>query len=153
MEERVLKRVIHSTGSEWSATSCRLFVYARNVTGVSRGLYEWQDGQLVQQTRSISERDIQLSTIGQSVAAKGAATLWLLRDVPTNVANYEWAIATLGVLGQRIALAATLENLGVFLTPAVYERQLVEMLGLEGITDPLVYVFTLGYAKSEPVAA
>lgn len=127
----------------------RIFVAALNVdTLETSGLYEWdfKHYQLVSQHKQLTAQDIRTMTIGQECAGAGAATIWIMRRLDfESPAHYELDILELGRMGQRICLAATTENLGVFLTPAVSDDTTYQALEVKYPLESILYTFTLGH--------
>jgi SagB-type dehydrogenase family enzyme len=104
------------------------------VDGLDAGIYRWTDDRLVASPVTVTREKIAKATIGQIPSSSGAATIWLLADI-SNLADpvdYETSIIAAGMAAHRICVSATELGLGVFLTPALSERETFQLLGLDG---------------------
>lgn len=129
----------------------RLFVAALRVEGLPSGLYEWHMGtkEFVPLGRKLTRREIVALTIGQGWAAGGAASIWAIRRVDLAAPErYETDILELGRVGQRICISATAMELGVFMTPAVTDRDLFDALHVANPLEHVAYYFTVGHPRS-----
>jgi hypothetical protein len=122
-------------------------VAAHHVDGLEPGLYRSEEGGLLRPVSGPVDRDrVATATAGQSAAAGGAVTVWLsLVTDPYHPAGYLRDLLDLGRLGQRLCEVATSLGLGVFLTPAAYDRKTCTLLGLHDAERLLTYVFAVGH--------
>jgi hypothetical protein len=128
----------------------RLFLAALAVEGLDAGLYEWdfQESTLGDLGKTITRRDLRAMAVGQTWAGAGAAAVIAVRELDLRApGRYELDLVDLGRLGQRICLAAAAQDLGVFLTPAVDDVRLFDLLPVPKSTDSVAYFFTLGRRK------
>lgn len=128
-----------------SLEEIQVWVAALAVHGLAHGLHRWSPNGLSGPNGPVSRDDVRRLTIGQSWAGDGAAVVWLVRKVNTRAPEeYEPDIIDLGRLGQRLTLAATEAGVGIFLTPALNDRQLFTRLGISQPGHAMAYAFTLG---------
>lgn len=135
----------------------RVFVAAIQVAKLTPGLYEW-----IPKTRQIHSRindvvgndvaslrdQIRRLTIGQHPASAGAVAIWLVRYLTLDQPDlYERQIIEIGRIGQRICLAASAQDLGVFLTPALCDKETFNWLGIREEVENVAYVFSIGQRK------
>lgn len=124
------------------------------VTGLVTGLYRWQSGCLERADDAPERVAVATISAGQSAVSTGALALWIssLTD-PGQPARYVMDLIDLGRLGQRICLAGAELGIGVFLTPAVHDRQTCSLLGLTDADRRLTYVFGLGVPRHHETTA
>lgn len=124
-------------------------VAALAVDGMRCGLYAWSPQGFTGTGLPVSRDDIRRLTIGQSWAGDGAAVVWLVRALdPSAPERYEPDIMDLGRLGQRLCLAATATGVDIFLTPAVSDAPLFDVLQVECPERAIAYACTLGRATT-----
>ena len=130
--------------------SIRLLVAALSIEGLESGLYEWdiQTRNFRNTNLAITREEIRNLTIGQEWSGSGAANLWLLRELNLEVpGTYEMDILELGRIGQRLCIAATNLDIGVFLTPAVSDSLICEKFNITKQVETIIYSFTVGYPR------
>lgn len=130
------------------SSEMQVYVSPTRVSNLEPGLYRWQSG--LHPLGMPSERfrtpaGISSLVIGQASAGAGALAVWMITQVPTdNGAKYQDAIIRMGRLGQRLCLATTKAGLGIFLTPAITDALVAEMLHLEAPQKAIGYFFSIG---------
>jgi hypothetical protein len=68
-------------------------------------------------------------------------------------AAYQDTIIRLGRLGQRLCLSATEMGIGVFLTPAISDALVAEMLQINEPISTIGYFFSIGLPSENPYEA
>jgi hypothetical protein len=116
-----------------------------NVGGLDTGLYRWRDGSLVYLSEVPGRELVADNCAGQTAPSSGALALWVsvLTD-PDRPERFLLDLIDLGRIGQRICAAATELGIGVFISPAVYDRPTCSMLGVDKPEQRFTYVFGLG---------
>ncbi|GGA58717.1 hypothetical protein GCM10007416_34870 [Kroppenstedtia guangzhouensis] len=125
----------------------RIFLAAQNIEGVPHKLYEWdyRERKLVSLEKKLTSKDIRAMTSGMEFAGTGAISLWVWKGLNLNEpGTYETEIMKLGQIGQRICLACTEMELGVFLTPGIRDTLTFDTLGIDQRAESVVYYFNIG---------
>ena len=136
------------TSPHIAPTGMQVFLSPTRVKGMEPGLYRWNGGlhpRGMPSERFRTPEGISSLVIGQASAGAGALAIWMICQAPTdNGAKYQDAIIRMGRLGQRLCLAATRAGLGVFLTPAITDALVAEMLRLDDPQKAVGYFFSVG---------
>lgn len=149
LAEHVLTKSFSCLRPMLEGSHLQVFVAALAINGLDEAIYEWDltTATFTAPLRSISRDLVREMTIGQYPAGAGALTVWLVSRLDlTMPARYEMDIIEMGRIGQRLCLVATEAGLGIFLTPAVYDRKTFEMLGITDQTNAVIYLMSIGYA-------
>ena len=149
-----LMRAVFDNTQSLRPKELQVFLSPSRVNGMKPGLYRWENGMHplgMPSERFRSPEGISSLVIGQASAGAGALAIWMIAQVPTeNAAKYQDAIIRMGRLGQRLCLAATQAGLGVFLTPAITDALVAEMLHLEEPKKAIGYFFSIGIPAGGP---
>ncbi len=138
--QRILQSAIPKLDKE-----TELIVNVKNVEGTKKGLYKWKNNQLNLIGDCLSEQCVRDLVIGQAWAGSGALDIWIKREIkPQEPSSYEMDIIKLGVVGQRICITATEEDIATFMTPAVEDKISFKPLQLEDDYKTILYHFTIG---------
>lgn len=148
--QTLLERAL--AGSDVSALRwLRVFLAPLAVRGLAPVIHEWNHHAAVPTGTAITREAVQDLTTGQVSAGDGACALWLLAGLDTSdPAAYELGLVELGRIGQRLCLTATDLGLGVFLTPAVKDREVLATLGVPADPTCVAYVFSIGHPAAAP---
>lgn len=146
-----IERTLLEFGRGCSSSNIRIFFNLQRVQGKAPRLYELRlsDGARVRRPRAMATKDVRRLTIGQAAAGAGALSIWLVADLLAvdSPRSYFAQLLALGVWGQVVCLKVTQLNLGVFLTPAVRDSDLLEYLGISEPEGKAVYFFSVGFRK------
>lgn len=126
----------------------QVFFNLQRVRGVAPLLYELRlsDGVRVRGRGTIPAEEVRRLTIGQAPAGSGALSIWLIAEVlpAAKTRSYVAQLLSLGVWGQVLCLKVTQLQLGVFLTPAARDSELLSRLGIGDPDRKAVYGFSVG---------
>lgn len=126
----------------------QVFLSPTRVQGLEPGLYRWLGGLHylgMPSERFRTAEGISSLVIGQFSAGAGALAIWMIARAATDSgAKYQDTIIRMGRLGQRLCIAATEAEIGVFLTPAITDALVAGMLNLEAPKDNIGYFFSMG---------
>lgn len=117
------------------------FVVSFSIEGMEPGVYQWNlaQGQLERKTSAPAPELLRAATIGQKWATRGAASIILAHRLQENPISYNAALIRLGMLGQRICLAATSLKLGSFMTPALNDKDVSKLLSVPGASQEKIF--------------
>jgi len=125
----------------------RFFFAILQVSGFEPGVYELRSSGMIRLGNVLAREEIQQLTIGQYPASSGAVTCWAVEKVqPRDAKSYVVNILDLGRLGQQLCLGVAEEELGIFMTPAVKDLELLRRLGIEEgeALSSVTYLFSIG---------
>lgn len=146
-----IEKALLQFGQCCSGNVPQIFFNVQRVQGVVPKLYELRlsDGKRVRRQRAIATREVRRLTIGQAPAGAGALSIWLVADLlPLDLRRSYFAqLLALGAWGQLVCLKVTQLHLGVFLTPAVRDSELLSCLGVANPEQKAVYFFCVGFAR------
>ena len=133
----------------------QVYLAPTRVTGLGPGLYRWRQRDLeplgIPLEPFQTPQGISSLVIGQCSAGAGALAVWIIAKVNTeNGAVYQDTIIRLGRLGQRLCLTATEMGFGVFLTPAISDSMVAEMLRIDEPINTIGYFFSIGLPSDNP---
>ncbi|MDF2577357.1 MAG: hypothetical protein K0S74_841 [Chlamydiales bacterium] len=145
-----LLEILHEASEEklLENLNLKIFVNCLHIVDMEYGkVCEWNiiKQKLVPIGKVMTQEEVRALTIGQEFAGAGGFTIWLvLFPDLSNKLNYAKHLITLGQIGQRICLAATKNELGVFMTPAVCDDETCLSLQIPKEKQPIFYFFTIG---------
>ena len=134
---------------------CEAYVLARNVQGVPKGIYHYDAGghRLQRVRKGMSSAEIQRYLAGQwwyrdaaalvLVTAVFGRTQWKY-DYPR---AYRAVLIEAGHLCQTFCLTATWLGLGPFCTIAVADTKIESALGIDGISESVIYAMGVGHRR------
>lgn len=126
----------------------QVFLSPTRVQGLEPGLYRWLGGLHylgMPSERFRTAEGISSLVIGQFSAGAGALAIWMIaRAASDSGAKYQDTIIRMGRLGQRLCIAATEAEIGVFLTPAITDALVADMLNLVAPKETIGYFFSIG---------
>jgi hypothetical protein len=124
-----------------------MFVAVLAVDGIRNGVFSYRtaDRELLEIDQVIDRDRLRRLTVGQDCAGDGAFSLWIINRISPDVqALFNYEVARLGRIGQRVCLTVTQLGLGVFETPAVSDSDLFTLLKLEPAEEHVAYFLTIG---------
>jgi SagB-type dehydrogenase family enzyme len=136
------------------------YVLARGVKGLAAGAYHYDAAthELVGLRQRATDPSLQRALAHQRWFVKASAvvvmsavferTMW---RYPSNRA-YRAVLTEAGHLGQTFCLVATALNLAPFCTMAFRDRELEEMIGVDGVNEAAMYVVGVGTRPNGAVA-
>ena len=127
-----------------------LYVLARRVSAAASGLYHYDPLRHVLERLPLrTDTDAAGLTAYPELIEPAAAVVlvtamfWRTR-FKYALRGYRFALLEAGHLGQNLMLAASALGLAVVPVGGVYDRRIEDLLGVDGVNESLVYVFSLG---------
>jgi SagB-type dehydrogenase family enzyme len=145
--------LFHKTSPSGGARHpAEVYVAALDVDGLTPGLYHYNHvDHTLEQLRSGQLRDEVLrNTLGQTHVGRACAVCFMTAVFPRSTYKYHTArayrIVTLdtGHVGQTFCLVATWLGLAPFTTAAVADTAIERALGIDGVTESILYVAGVG---------
>lgn len=138
-----------------------VYVAALDVRGLAQGLYHYsvKDHTLERIRRGPMRRAVLRYTLGQQHVGRAAAVCFMTAVFPRTMFKYRspraYRIVTLdtGHLGQTFCLVATWLGLAPFTTAAVADTAIERALGIDGVSESIMYVAGVGMPKAVRAAA
>jgi SagB-type dehydrogenase family enzyme len=133
-----------------------VYLAALNVKGLAQGIYHYSvKDHALERIRRGRMRDAVLRyTLGQQHVGEACAVFFMTALLPRTMFKYRspraYRIVSLetGHLGQTFCLVATWLGLAPFTTAAVVDTQVEQALGIDGVSETLMYVVGVGMPKS-----
>jgi SagB-type dehydrogenase family enzyme len=132
-----------------------VYVAARHVEGLDPGLYHYNhvDHCLERVRAGVTRAELLAQTVGQVHVGNAGAVCFMTAVVPRSMYKYRspraYRILSLetGHLAQTFCLVATWLGLAPFTTAAMADTAIERALGLDGITETVLYVAGVGMPK------
>jgi SagB-type dehydrogenase family enzyme len=149
-------KLIHKTSPSGGARHPgEVYMVAQRVQGLRRGLYHYNARAHVLERlpRRLRRDQVFDSAVGQTHVANAAAVFYMTAVFPRSMWKYRapraYRIVTLetGHLGQTFCLVATWLGLAPFTTAACRDTAIERALGIDGITESLMYLVGVGMPK------
>jgi len=137
-----------------------VYVAALDVTGLAQGLYHYsvKDHALERIRRGPMRQAVLRYTLGQTHVGGACAVCFMTALLPRTMFKYRspraYRIVSLetGHLAQTFCLVATWLGLAPFTTAAVADTAVERALGIDGVSETLMYVVGVGMPKRTPVS-
>jgi SagB-type dehydrogenase family enzyme len=137
---------------------CEVYVVSLRVSGLPRGLYHYAaDRHVLERISTETSREKVSEYCAGQAWVKGAAALFLITAVfPRNMWKYRFSRAYRTVLAdaahlcQTFCLVATHLELAPFCTMALKDSVIERDLGIDGITESILYVAGVGLPAQQP---
>ena len=145
--------VLHKTSPSGGARHPgEVYVAALNVKGLARGLYHYnaRDHTLECIRRGPMRRQVLSYAVGQRHLGQASAVCFMTALFPRTMYKYRapraYRVVTLetGHLAQTFCLVATWLGLAPFTTAAVVDTAIERALGIDGVTESIMYVAGVG---------
>ena len=149
--------LLHKTSPSGGARHpAEVYVAALDVDGLAPGLYHYNHvDHTLEQLRTGDLRDEVLrNTLGQEHVGNACAVCFMTAVFPRSIYKYHTArayrVVTLdtGHVGQTFCLVATWLGLAPFTTAAVADTAIERALGIDGVTESVLYVAGVGMPAS-----
>jgi SagB-type dehydrogenase family enzyme len=132
-----------------------VYVAALDVDGLARGLYHYsvQDHALERLRRGPMRDAVLRQTLGQRHVGAASAVFFMTAVFPRSMYKYRspraYRIVTLetGHLAQTFCLVATWLGLAPFTTAAIADTAIERALGVDGVTESILYVAGVGMPR------
>jgi SagB-type dehydrogenase family enzyme len=128
-----------------------LYVFAWRVVGLACGRYHFDPlRRVVERVRAGDEREALLERTVYPEPVGGCAVLLAITAVfwrsrfKYGLRGYRFALMEAGHVAQNVLLAATALGLGAVPLSGFYDRPMDELLGLDGVTESMLYAVALG---------
>jgi SagB-type dehydrogenase family enzyme len=140
---------------------CEAYVLARRVAGVAPGIYHYDAGghRLQRLRRGMTSAEIQRDLVGQWWFRGAAFVVFVTAVFARTQWKYDYARAyravliEAGHLCQSFCLTATWLGLAPFCTIAVADTRIEKSLGLDGISESVIYAMGAGHKPEKTRAA
>lgn len=151
------RRIIKTSPSGGARHPVEVYPVVQRVQGVESGLYHYsvKDHALVLLREGLfEERMVELFS-GQWWIRDAAVLFFMTAVLPRSMWKYDHSRAyrvvllDAGHLGQTFHLACTALGLGPFTTAALQDRKIEQELGLDGVTETVLYAGATGYARHD----
>ncbi len=128
------------------------YVYASRVAGLDKGLYHYhvRNHQLEEMIRADLGEQIAGAALGQRMCANAAAvvfytavferTTWKYRQ-----RAYRYIYLDAGHMAQNLSLSATSLGLGCCSIGSMFDNEINEILGVDGIRESIIYMSVIGH--------
>lgn len=138
-----------------------VYVAALDVKGLARGIYHFnaRDHVLELIRRRVTRRELLAFAVGQAHVAKASAVFLMTTSFPRSMWKYRspraYRVVTLdtGHLGQTFCLVATWLGLAPFTTAAMQDTAIERALGIDGVTESMMYIAGVGVPPAAPASA
>jgi SagB-type dehydrogenase family enzyme len=153
----LLRKTSPSGGARHPA---EVYVAALNVEGLPGGLYHYNhpDHTLVQLRAGALRDEVLRNSLGQAHVGNAGAVFFMTAVFPRSMYKYRapraYRIVSLetGHLAQTFCLVATWLGLAPFTTAALVDSAIERALGIDGITESVLYIAGVGMPKAASVA-
>ncbi len=156
-ESRLDRRILKTSPSGGARHVIEVYPVVQRVEGLEPGIYHYSvEHNALTMLRPGVFEDRMVEFYSGQYWIKNAAVLVILTAVlPRSMWKYDHSRAyrvmhlDAGHIGQTFHLVATALGLGVFTTAALQDRQLEEMLSLDGVTETVLYGGGIGHCASD----
>lgn len=148
------RRLVKTSPSGGARHPIEAYCFIQRVRGMAAGLYHYdvRTHGMTRLRRRVSESEVVRLFAGQSWVADAAVVVVMTAVLPRSMWKYDHSRAyrvvmlDAGHLGQTFHLAATELGFGVFTSAALKDREVEQLLGIDGIEEVVLYGGAVGCA-------
>lgn len=141
-------QLLKSAIPSYEKDDTELIINVKNVENLESGLYRFKNNEFDKLGVMLSDTEVRSLVIGQEWAGSGAIDIWVKKVINfQKKSEYELEIIKLGSIGQRICIACTELDLGIFMTPAIKDIETNQMLQFGDAKQNIFYYHTVGYER------
>lgn len=153
---RLDRRVLKTSPSGGARHPIEVYAVVQQVEGLASGIYHYsvEHSSLVRiRAGRFADRMVELFS-GQAWIRNAAALFILTAVLPRSMWKYDHSRAyrvihlDAGHLGQTLHLVTTALGLGVFSTAALKDREIEDLLHVDGVTETVIYAGAIGHKSS-----